>query len=585
MSRSPDRPGGRPLEDGFTLIEIIVALGIFSLVLVALLPQLITGIRATGTARVVSQAKGVSQGQLEQMRHLPFHIAPAAGDFVDVLDYYFPDLDPPGTSPTCIGGDGYALPAPGWTGYVAAGSASRCDYEPANGAFFRTVKTIPASAGTTAFTLVVDTQFLSGATPPVPVSPLSGYNTGAVGKDSPASSQIGVTVTVLYDRRGTLRPVSSYTQIAERLRATTRVRSEADVRVLDLGTVTKEKIPLSLSAGLLDLAGSVSYASTVGANLAATSAGLATGEQDAGASATLQAPPSRTTTLNNAGAGSLSTFGCLYACWGGTSIPAISLSADQGLPLAGSPTSPAQVLLTDLGQGGLGFGAGAADTYRPALDLVAPLVRMHPDAAAVPSGISAGCVPGPTGPSAYLSGSGYLRATDSDDSEEVESCVVARAATLELFPTGFAPHGVLQLELTGASAGCLVAGSGHTASTSYDYKAVVRYYDGNPDGGDYTVAANIAKGATSDPLEGVPLTTSIGGDRKLGDYIASWSSLTTDQVLDTAAAGAAQVKLPGVLKIVSQPVRPDATVTSGLDEGSVVSLTLGALSCRAEDAR
>ena len=90
------------------MIEIIVSLGVFAVVLVALLPQLIVGIKATGTARVVSQAKGVGQGQIERLRHLPFHITPAAGDYIDVLDRYFPDLGT-GTAATCTDADAAAF--------------------------------------------------------------------------------------------------------------------------------------------------------------------------------------------------------------------------------------------------------------------------------------------------------------------------------------------------------------------------------------------------------------------------------------------------------------------------------------------
>jgi hypothetical protein len=346
--------------------------------------------------------------------------------------------------------------------------------------------------------------------------------------------------------------------------------------------VTGDKVPLTFSAGLLDLTGSVSFASTAKANLAATSAGLATGEQASGASATVETPPSIATTDQPALAGSLSTVGCDYACWGGTKIPGLSMSADGGLPLAGTPSAPAQVLLTDLDNDGLRFDAvsGASDEYRSSLGLVAPLVRMAPAAAPAPSGVAADCVDGTTGASAYLSASGYLRTTTPATTKEVESCAVARAATLELFRTSFAEHGVVQVDLVQASARCLVAGAAHTPTTSYDYRAVVRYWDGTG----YTEAATIVPGQGGDLLAAVPLTTSVGGDRKLGDYISSWSSITSSTVSVTTAAGAAQVKLPGIVKIASQPVRRNAEDT-GPDDVSVVSATVGALSCRAEDKR
>ena len=69
--------------------------------------------------------------------------------------------------------------------------------------------------------------------------------------------------------------------------------------------------------------------------------------------------------------------------------------------------------MTGLGavQSGISFGASKTDDYRPGLDLVPPLVRVDPAASTTDSGIGPGCVASATGASAYLSGSGYLRAT------------------------------------------------------------------------------------------------------------------------------------------------------------------------------
>lgn len=579
MSRSAEGRHGSRQDDGFSLIEIIVALGVLSIVLVALLPQLVVGIQASGTAREVSQAKGVAQGQLERMRNLPFHIAPAAGNYVDVLDYYYRDRIAPGTAPVCMTGSTYRVLTPGSTGYVDGGA--RCDYEPATGAFYRTVSTVGDSSGMSGYTLVVDTQFLSGATPPLPVSPLTGYDTQMTGKDSPASSQIGTTVTVLQNRRGTIRPVTSYTQIAQRLSSTNRVRSEADVRVVDIGSITEDRVPLSLSAGLVNLTGAVSFASTAGANLAATSANLATGEQGSGASSTLSAPPNVITANNPAVPGSLSTGGCSYACWGQSSVPGLSLSADNARPTVGSTVSPAQVLLSDATNSGISFGNSLGAGYRLELALAPPLVRLDSTVAMGASGLS-GCAVSTTGSLSHLSASGYLRTTDQDTTSEVESCAVARATPLELLPTTFAPHGVVRVELVKASASCLVQTSAHAATASYDYGAVVEYWNGTG----YTTAATVVPGQTSDPLAAIPLTTSVGNGLTLGDYISSWSTLTLNQVVKTQTAGVAQVKLPGIVRIVSQPVRPDPdpTVLPG-DPTSAVSLTVGALGCKTEDAR
>jgi type II secretory pathway pseudopilin PulG len=585
---------GTSKDAGFSLLEVIVALGIILLVVITLLPQLIVGIRATGTARLVTQAKGVVQGELERMRNLPFHISPAAGDYRDVLDFHYRNLVQPTTTPVCTTGSGdYALPQTGWSGYVPPGGA-RCAYEPSTGAFYRTVKQVPASGGTAAFSVVLSTRFLSGSTPPEPVTPPTGYDTQTNAGARPASSQLGVTATVLYADRGAVRPVSNYTQIAEQTTSTTRVRAEVNVAAVDAGSVTTGNGAASLSAGLLTLTGALTYASTSSANLTGSSAGLATGEQGSGASVARNAPPATGTGVTTAAPGLLGT-NCDIACWGSTRLEIGELTAEQGLPRAGSATSPMQSLLTDTTYNGVSFGNTAGGAYRPALSLSAPLVRLDPQAASRASGIAAGCVAGGTGTLSYVTAGGYLRTTAVDDATSpstVEACGVASASAISILPTTFAPRGVVLVELRRASARCQVSGTAHTPTVGHDFEAVVKHWDTKGEGPDddgYTTAATIVPGMTADPLDQVAMATVVekgaGGaaDKLLSDYIASWSSLTAAKVGTTQTAGLAEVRLPGVVTIVTQPVRNSADGTP--DETSVVSLAVGALRCSAQDAR
>lgn len=585
MSRSAE-PRGRVgrTDDGFSLVEVVVALGVMAVVVVALLPQLVVGLKSTGTARLMSQAKGVAQGQVGTMRNLPYYVTSAAGQHRDVLDVYYPDLSSPTTTPTCTSTGGHRPPETSWSGFVTAGSSARCSYEPPSGAFFRTVEQVAPRAGIGAFTVVVDTQFLSGSTPPQPLTPRAGYDSTVVGADRPPSSQIGVTVTVWYADRPTARPVSSYTQIADLPIATPRVRAEANATAVEVGSVTTGNGPASLSVGLLNLTGTLTHASTATANLAATSAGLATGEQGAGAAATLVAPPATAGTARTTAPGALTTSGCDLVCWGSSRIQVAPLSVDQALPVAGTGSSPMQALLTDTANNGLSFSPSTPSAYRPGLGLAPPLLRLDPQAAAVPSGLSAGCLPAGTGASAYAESSGYLRTTATDDPAEpraVESCVLARTSSVSVLPTEFAPRGVVLVELTRAVARCRVQGPDHAATATYDYQATVTYWDG--DG--YRPAATITPGAVADPLEGIDLaTTSVGGTRVLGDYIASWSAITASKVTASPVPGRAEVRLPGVVTIASQPLRADPA-TPGGDPASVLSLTVGALDCTAEDLR
>lgn len=571
-------------DEGFSLVEVLVALGVLMVVVTAMLPQLVVSIRSTGTARLVTQAKGIAQGELERMRNLPYHISPAAGDFRDVLDYYYTDLQP-GSTPTCtVAGGGYAVPQPNWAGYVS-GTTPRCSYEPPVGiAFYRTVREVPATTGTVPFTVVVNTRFLSGSTPPQPVTPRAGYDTQSAAGARPASPQIGVTATVLYSQRATVRPVSSYTQIADRPTTTTRVKAEASVTTLDVGSVTTASGPVSLSSGLLNLAGALTYASTVSSTLSGTSASVATGEQASGASRTVAAPPSTTAGVLTAGSGSLATFGCDFACWEGTRLDLGASSADQGLPNAGTPASPMQALLTEKVSSGFSFGNSAAADYRPGLKLVPPLLRLDSSASPGASGTAAGCLPGTSGAQSYVTAAGYLRTTAADylaDPMAVEACGVARTSTISLFPTDFAPRGVVLVELRRATARCLVSGPAHTSSATFDYEAEVKYFDGSG----YQSAGIVTPTSTTDPLAGVNLaTTAVGGTKVLGDYVASWAMLTSGKVVKTQVAGVAEVQVPGVVTIASKPVRQHATITDG-DPDSVVSMAIGALSCSAEDTR
>src|SRR6476620_11720163 len=111
----PGRSGGRTTDEGFTRLEIIVAIGIIGVVMTAMLPQLIGGLRSTQTARLVSQAKGVAQGEIDHMRNLPWHVAPDNGTaehkYYDLFDTYYPGLAAPAGSVGCTSGGAFAIPA------------------------------------------------------------------------------------------------------------------------------------------------------------------------------------------------------------------------------------------------------------------------------------------------------------------------------------------------------------------------------------------------------------------------------------------------------------------------------------------
>ena len=128
-------------EDGFTLVEVMVAFLIIAIIAAAGTSLTVRGLRATLEAKQLSQAKNLVNEQVERMRGLPFFVGVhdkhrAGGRARQLL---------PGhgrrraSAPNCAAdATTWVSNKAAWTGYVAAGAA-RCAFEPTAGAFYRTV--------------------------------------------------------------------------------------------------------------------------------------------------------------------------------------------------------------------------------------------------------------------------------------------------------------------------------------------------------------------------------------------------------------------------------------------------------------
>lgn len=572
MSPSPERRRG---DDGFTLIEVVVALGITVTVMMALLPQLVGGLRATGTANVVTLAKGVTQSELEKMRNLPFHVSPSAGLFVDVLDRHYPNLKPP-TGPTACA-DPASVTAASWTGFVAP-TAARCSFEP-SGAFYRTVRHVASARGP--LVMVVATQFLTGATPPTPVTPVAGYDSAVTGKHQPAALQVGVTATIAFREREKVETVSTFTQIMGQPAAPTRVLAAASATALEVGSVLADQTKLSMTAGLANATGSASSLSTAQGNATALTTTLSNGERGGGAEHSLTAPPASSVGEKTAPAGELLPS-CGWVCWADNRVGATSVSAIDGLPNAGSSAQPLRAAVDNasVNDGVRVSTAPSTDGYRPSLYLRHALVRIDSAEAPHPSQL-VGCA---TDGAGVITASAFVATVEPPSTSAVESCAAARTRTVSLLPTyssllnGAAPRGIIRVRLDHAWARCTASPT--TGAATHDYRAVVEVWDG----ASYDVVATIVSGQTTDPLAGVSMDKLVGlGGRTLGDYVASWSSATNATVRSQNAAGNVSMSVPGVVTIVTQPVRRDAS--GALDQASAVSLTLGAVSCSSQDER
>lgn len=583
-------------DTGFSVLEIVVAIALLAVVLTAAAPQMIASIRATNTAKLQSQAKGVLQGALDTMRTLPFRVAPAAGDHRDLLDTYYRNLTGPNTTANCLTDGEFAVPQPSWSGYLAPATA-RCPYEP-NGAAYR--KVIAGGTGDlpTGFTVVLATQFVSAATTPLVLTPAPTYDTQTAGRDRPPSSQVGVTATVFYNDHGRWRDDTVYTQMASRTPNEVRIDLQAHATAVEIGTTLTTDATHSLTVGQLDLTGALSNTSQARANLVAvTGANSVTGRRD-GAALTVSAPYSNLVTLN-APVGDMAS-GCSETCWAATAIPPFTVQADDGLPRAGvtdvgSLLNPVQTLLPDnLTRDGFQF-RGSTPTLAGVQNPLVSLDATPPEDSLL-TNLADGlfhCAFSVAGPTSHATTSGFTNATDelaTVNPLSADACAGSRTNVVRILPTATAPDGLVRVTVR-ASARCTVSGVSHTPSTSTDYQAQVEYWKWSPavldllgvvlipGYGQYVSAGAVTPTTTTDPLAGVNLSGVYVDDslRTLADYIESWAGLTVDRVATVAAGHVAEVNVPALVTVQTKPLAGDA------DTG--VSVALGAASCRAEDNR
>lgn len=589
MSRATE-----PRDHGFSLVEVVVAIGILTTLLVAVLPQLVGGIRATDTARRTTQAKALATSELERMRNLPYHVSPTAGPYVDLFDRYFRNTSAPTAAPACTDAQGrHVAPTTQSNGYVD-GSRKRCDWEPTR-PFYRTVRTAAQDSTLAGYVVVVDVQFLSSATPPAAVTPPATYDTQVDGRDAPPGQQAGITVTVLSAVPSDRTPVTTSTQVARSYAVSPRVQSLAKASALEVSTFTPDEVEVSLTASQLTLEGSLIASSRAVGVLSAAAASTGTGERGGAGQASLVAPPDATVSTVDGGDGSLDATGCALVCWGGTHLSdPVVVQASGGLPRIGSPAAPVEATIKEPSASGqaLRFSAGSQAVYRPELDLDPPLVRLKDGA--LRSGTSSSCTVDSTGSNVRLAASGWLRTTATDDvgsPSVVDACATSRSAPVTILPTSFAPLGVIRVSLTRLSVRCVVSGAGHTPTTSVDYSATVQRW--TPSG--YVTIGTVTPSTSSDFLAAVDLTTTqVGSYGPLSRWIDSWSVLTSDRLVRTTYAGRAVVEVPAVVNVLTQPLRRessggvavnDASGNPVVDEISTMSVTVGSAQCSAQDAR
>lgn len=539
-------PAERDDEEGFTLIEIMVAMGLFLLVVVSTYPLLIGGLKASSLARANLQGKALGQERLERLRNLPFHVDQQNGLYIDLLDTYFRDATP-------------------GTGTLASGDAcSGRSYDATTFTYTCTLDDTRLGAPYANFRQTVESQFIKADRTVVTVP--TTYNSQSATYDSPVSNLLSVVITTTWSVGGRTKSFVVRSQIVNAASTGTTVESGISVEPLSISSTTTAGDTLRFDGGLVNTTGSLTDASTVTLIGTAAQAALSSGASATGASVAASAPTAAgSPAAPTPDTGSKMLEGtCVLVCFDTSSVGGDqTVAVTNGLPQVSRSNNPFTVALN---HGSNGFTYNNVALAQPSPPVSPPVPVADPALLLVGSMVSGVASGGQAfSSSAYLDSSGI-------GTTSITNGAASSLSMLTLFPTTFAPNGVVRVQLSNEQLGCR-AGGGSSSVTTATWTGKVDYW--GADGSYHSI--DLKPGGTALPD---PSTTFVQSGVPLSRYVAAWTALTSASNVPVATGLATQAKgsIPAVLTITTGPTRAS-------DPTSPISLVMGAMSCNAKDAR
>lgn len=561
VRRRMDRAGR---EDGFTLVELMAAIVVFGLVAAMGLALLLASVRGGLVAKMDTVGRNLTQAKVEELRNLPFHIGQDASSEPDLLDLYFPNLT--------------AAASTSAAGYVSDSSSTRstANGDPATGAFYRTV--ISSVPNYSRYQQFVTVQFVNNAGSPV--APQSTWSSTTSGSDTPVTNQVNISVTTFWSAGKMAKKYNVFTQINGGRPMTPKISIQGNVAVLAVTGALPGGAQGTLNLGDVDYNGSFSNIVSAAATATAAQAEIEGGSKIVGAVSSVVAPPNAGPTSNTQNSGqSLQFNDHLFAFFAGNDATNVSAGSSSGQPYAGTSSA---MLNTDLfsnsgGASAAKFSDQPSSTHL-GLSTDSPVVK----------------VMDPTSGSTSINARAYGASSTSAGTHTATSTVNnVSTSVIELFPTSWAPDGLVQLQVVSAALSCTTTGPfGGTSTASSSLTYSIQYRIAQWNGSSVTWPASwstLNQADATDPLPD-PAGIQVGVDSStnspifLGDYIASWSSLTSGQigappaVQQTTDFKSVSADYNGLLSINTQPLRDG-------DPTSTVGITVGAMSCQAVDYR
>jgi len=573
-------------QSGFTLVEVLVAMGLLTVVMTASLPAFLSMLRSSVSTKLQTQAKNLSQERLEQMRDLRFHVDRQNGPFLDLLDIY--DTNATTSSPsTTVTVGGTALVGQ----YISSAAASAG--EPA-GPFYR----IGASsiAGAPGFTETIDTQFLAPDGGVVLKSRYEGnYDSQVVGRDSPPSSALGVTVIIAWTDGGRTKSLRTYTRITDGRPQAPVIQTQARAVAVDITSTAADGGTLRLQGGVSSADGAQSSGSSV-SGFASGALATRTGTAAAtGTSSTFSLPTQNVASVNNSGAQS-GGLGCSWYGFGATGVSNGTGDVSSGLPKAPSnvdstipPTLMAGYISNNSGGscGLLSFdnlvGGGVARVLSASDPLgyemgAAPYVKVA-DVAGAGTSISG---------STYVSSNGLV----SSPQKSVSGATATALQQVTLLPGNpeSGGRGLVSVRLLSASVDCTSATtSGALGAAVGKYQFELGWWGKGPSDltfiwhtdlwsydSSLSPALVLVSGPTWDPDH-----TSLGNSSKLSQLISSPGLGATPSVMSTGTTTGLRGFSDGIFSLATI-----GTLTNEPVAGySSVKVKVGELTCVADDQR
>lgn len=564
---------------GFTLVETLAALMVFTIVTLGVIPLLTASLRGTNVARSRNVAKNLAVRAMERVRGLPYYIAfSAQPKDVDVLDIYHPG---PGATTTTITCPTAGPPA--------------CPADIPNGYRLTFVSTFVASNGATPVTAAADS-----------------YNSNDETKDAPPASLLRMEVRVNWSTvGGRARNFALNTLIGDRAFGRLKVKGSGEIDyAIRVGTSFASPLArsdLTAIGGVSD--SSIELRSNGAADQSVRGGELTLREANngnvlasaTGASADAHAPPSTNVADVPAGPSTISD-------------PTIGAVAGLDSNEAGDPDTEGDIKVAVQGelpaaQGGFQFAAGNTTVpdfwiNHPQMDRAALQLQNAGRLLGIQSTTN---VPGGRG---GLFGYTSSRARDVDAG--VQSAARVDIEHLRLFPTDFiravdATHDgavvVIQNFTSTLSCSAFADATAGAGSASISWSATVSYWEDTnpadgPVGGTYrsidvagtgpTTLAEVANVLVYDaPDDGAPNFEQrdiylFATDETPRGYFQSWgSNNNVAEGADISDDGrSATAVLEGALRMDTAPIPTPGT----LDEFSM-SIILGSMSCEAVDFR